>query len=420
MICGSISDVVGPRRVYIAGCFLLTGTTIACALARTGIEFILFRAIQGLALSLCLPAAVQLITGNISTGTRRNIAFATLGAGQPVGFALGLVLGGVFVKSIGWRYGYWIGAGVTFLVFLLSIFGLPSDRNTYRINTLHRLRTEIDWIGCIIISISLGFFSYVLSVLASGAHNIVRPLPLVLLVISALLLPVFVFYIRAPSKSCSPRLFPASLWQSLVFTSLCMTIFLTWAVFLSLQVYITLYWQLVAHHSTMATSLQFLPMVVSGVFVNFLSGYLVKRVSSYYLVLAATIITAVAPLLLALIPVGSTYWTYGFWATAISPVAVDVLFPVSNLVITAAFDDKMHGVAGGVLNTILNVGQSFGLSISAVIAQSVITRTQQIGDDALMEGYRVVFWVCFGGSLLAVFIAGVGLRSIGKVGMKQG
>lgn len=419
MIFGSISDVIGPRRVYIAGCLLLTGTTVACGLAHTGIEFILFRAIQGLALSQCLPSAVQLITANIPAGTRRNIAFASLGAGQPVGFAIGLVLGGVFVQGIGWRYGYWIGAVITFIVFLISAFGLPADRCNYRVDTVRRLRTEIDWIGCIVVSISLGLLSYVLSVLANDSRNIVRPLPLVFLVISAVLLPTFVFYLRVQGNSGKARLFPLSIWRSLVFSSLCLTMFVSWAVFQSLQIFITLYWQLVCHNSILATSLQFLPMVISGAFINFLSGYLVSRFSAFYLVLVAVVVTAISPLLLAIIPLDSTYWTYGFWATALSPVAVDVLFTVSNLVITAAFDDKMHGVAGGVLNTVLNMGQSFGLSISAVIAQSVSLRTSRSGSNALMEGYRVVFWVCFGGNLLVVLIVLVGMRNIGKVGVKR-
>jgi MFS family permease len=156
LICGSVSDVVGPRRIYILGCLLLTGTTLGCGLARTGIEFILFRAVQGIALSLCLPSAVQLITGHIPPGSRRNIAFASLGAGQPVGFALGLVLGGVFIRSIGWRWGYYIAAIIVFLIFLTSMVGLPNDKTNYRVDTLRRLHKEVDWIGCIVISVSLG------------------------------------------------------------------------------------------------------------------------------------------------------------------------------------------------------------------------------------------------------------------------
>lgn len=135
---------------------------------------ILFRAAQGLASSLCMPASVILITSNLPTGKRRNIAFACLGAGQPVGFSIGLVLGGVFVESIGWRWGYYISAVLTFAVFLLSVFALPKDNKIREPVTLKALRTKIDWLGCGLLSTSLGLFSYVFSVLAGQTSNFLK------------------------------------------------------------------------------------------------------------------------------------------------------------------------------------------------------------------------------------------------------
>lgn len=147
LLSGSVTDVVGGRRIYLTGTFLLTLTTIASGLSRTGIELILFRAAQGAALSLCFPSSVILITSNMPTGTYRNIAFAYLGAGQPVGFSIGLVLGGVLLESIGWRYSIYIGAIVNFSVFIISIFGIPAvaASETQSFSTIgQRLKTEID------------------------------------------------------------------------------------------------------------------------------------------------------------------------------------------------------------------------------------------------------------------------------------
>jgi MFS family permease len=194
LFAGSISDVIGGRRIYLLGEFLLTVTTIACGVCTSGIQLILFRAAQGVAVSFCLPPSVSLITANIPTGTYRNIAFACLGAGQPIGFSVGLVLGGLLVQSIGWRYGYYIGAILTFLIFIISIFGLPKDPvEEYRSTSsmFQRIKTEIDWIGCTLLSTSLGMFSYVFSVLASGASRFIAPASLTLFSIAVVLIPLF-------------------------------------------------------------------------------------------------------------------------------------------------------------------------------------------------------------------------------------
>ena len=425
LLSGSIADVVGGRKVYLIGIFSLTMTTIACGLCRTGLELIIFRAVQGVAVSLCLPSSVILITSNIPTGTYRNTAFACLGAGQPLGFSVGLVLGGVFIREIGWRYGYYIGAILTFITFIISIFGIPADNlaesQSARV-ALQRINTEIDWMGCLLLSTSLGMFSYVLSVLASGISHFLAPTTITMFSIAVLLLPIFVWYSYRQERFGRKVIIPPSLWRNYVFTSLCLTIFVVWGVFNSVELFLTLYYQIVEQLSPIETSIRFLPMVVSGTVTNVLTGWLVKRVRADVLVMGSAIITALGPLLMALNKTGSSYWTYPFVATACMPICADVLFTVGNLVITSVFPPQTHGLAGGVFNTISNIGQSVGLAITAVVASSVTIAEKGKGEiptEMLMDGYRATFWLCFGASVLVLGVIGSGLRKIGKVGIKQ-
>jgi MFS family permease len=238
LLSGSIADVVGGRKMYLAGVFCLTLTTIACGVGRTGIQIILFRAVQGVAISLCLPSSVLLITGNIPTGTWRNAAFACLGAGQPVGFSVGLIIGGVFVQTVDWRFGYYIGAILTFAIFIISIFGIPSDSasESQSFPTISkRLKTEIDWTGCLLLSTSLGIFSYVLSVLAAGSAHFLEPASIALFSIAVILVPIFAYYVRRQERLGRKVIIPPSLWANLVFTSLCITVFVIWGVFNAVQ-----------------------------------------------------------------------------------------------------------------------------------------------------------------------------------------
>jgi MFS family permease len=424
LLSGSIADVVGGRKIYLTGAFLLTLTTIACGVCKTGLELILFRAAQGVAMSLCLPSSVLLVTSNIPTGTYRNTAFACLGAGQPVGFSIGLVLGGIFVQEASWRYGYYIGAIVTFIIFIISIFGVPADNTSesQSFSTIvQRLRTQVDWVGCLLLSTSLGMFSYVLSVLASGVSHFLDPASLALFSIAVVLIPVFVFHTNRQERLGRKVIIPPSLWSNRIFTSLCITVFIIWGVFDAVQFFLTLFYQSVQQLSAIQTSVRFLPMVITGAGTNFLTGWLVKRVRADILVLCSAAVTALAPLLMAIVDPRASYWTYAFFATACTPICADVLFTVANLLITSVFPPQTHGLAGGVFNTIANIGNSVGLAVTAVVASSVTMAEKDKNENAtemLMDGYRATFWLCFGANVFVLAVIAFGLKKIGKVGIK--
>jgi len=161
LLSGSVADVVGSRPMYLAGCVLLTLFTLGCGLAKTGIQLIVFRALSGIAISFCLPSAVSIITGSFSTGQRRNVAFSCLGAAQPVGFSLGLVVGGVLADRIGWRYGYYIVTIANIITLCMAVWRLPKNPRDVMPVTWSRLVYDVDWIGALLASSSLGMLSYV-------------------------------------------------------------------------------------------------------------------------------------------------------------------------------------------------------------------------------------------------------------------
>lgn len=162
---GCVADVVGSKKMWLVGSSASCPLILACGLARTGDQFIIFRAILGLFVAMCLPTSMSLVTSSFPPGPRRNIAFAATGMGQPLGYALGLILGGVLTDTIGWRWGFYITAIFDAALFVASIFVLPSDAESKRLSraSWHRLNHEIDWVGVAILAVSLGLLSYVLA-----------------------------------------------------------------------------------------------------------------------------------------------------------------------------------------------------------------------------------------------------------------
>ena len=161
LFTGQMADVLGSRKVFLSGCLLYATFTLLSGLSQT-LQLISFRALQGLSIAACLPSAVGILSLSFPTGSTRNIGFAILGAGQPVGFASGMVLSGVFISKLSWRWAFYCSAIVNLGVFAAAWWGLPRMK-VFEPVSLRSFWRRVDWIGAGLVSSSLGLFFYVLA-----------------------------------------------------------------------------------------------------------------------------------------------------------------------------------------------------------------------------------------------------------------
>lgn len=163
LLAGAIADVVGSRPINLLGTFVLGAFILAAGLARTGIQLIMFRAFQGIGVAMCFPTAVSILSAAFPSGRVRNVAFGCLGLGTPLGFAVGILLGGCLESiGVGWRLGFYMCAAVTISLLAVNFWSLPRQHQQDRI-LWSRLKTDIDWMGVAISSTSMGLLSYSLS-----------------------------------------------------------------------------------------------------------------------------------------------------------------------------------------------------------------------------------------------------------------
>ena len=86
-----------------------------------------------------------------------------MGGGQPLGFGLGLLLGGLFTGTIGWRWGFYIAAILALVVLGLTYWQLPKSLKPNQQTPWRKIGTQADWVGVLVVSASLAMLSYVLS-----------------------------------------------------------------------------------------------------------------------------------------------------------------------------------------------------------------------------------------------------------------
>lgn len=161
LLAGSIADLVGNLIINLVGTLIIASFILASGVSQTGLQLTIFRALQGIGAAMCFPTSTSILTESFPAGKRRNVGFSCLGFGQPLGFAFGLVLEGLFQrKPSGWRTGFYLSAGVTAVLLVANVWCLPPDRSRGHIN-LSSFVQGIDWIGAAISSAGLGILSYV-------------------------------------------------------------------------------------------------------------------------------------------------------------------------------------------------------------------------------------------------------------------
>ncbi|KAL4887269.1 major facilitator superfamily domain-containing protein [Aspergillus karnatakaensis] len=414
LIFGAVADVVGDKRVWLTGSVLFAVFTLACGLAQTGNQLIAFRTLLGIAISMCLPCAVSLMTRTFPPGKARNMGFASMGMGQPLGYSVGLILGGLFADTIGWRYGYYISAIINAVFSGLAFWSLPREKP--KTVSLLKGLSGIDWVGAPIISVSLALLSFVLAQITESYHMISEPYIIALFVVSIVLLPVFVVWVGWQERHGRPALIPNSLWKNTLFTATCIVVFFAWAELNALQYFTSLYFQEIQHLSAFTSSLMFLPMVIAGALTNIFTGYTVDKVRVGWLVFVSAIFSTVSPLLMAVGDPDWIYWRGPFVAILLSPIHADVLFTVSNLIISRAYPGQNQALAGAVFNSVSQVGNSVGLAVSAAIAASV---TDHSPEQDVLKGYRAAYWLMFASMVLVTVVSYFGLRKGGYVGKKD-
>ncbi|KAL9037342.1 MAG: hypothetical protein Q9214_005744 [Letrouitia sp. 1 TL-2023] len=361
---GAVADVVGNRTINLVGTFALSIFILAAGLATSGLQLTIFRALQGISSSMCFPTSVSILSAAFPGGRIRNIAFGCLGFGTPLGFAMGILLGGWFEStSIRWRPGLYCTAAIGMTLFAVNCWCLPFERQQRGV-VWSRLKRDIDWIGVLISSVSMGLLSYSLAYQRvqhlSPIETAVRYMPNIVAGSTLNILTGLIVHRIAVNR------------YVVIISALCSVSPLLMAV-----IHVDWSWWLAGFWVNLL-----LPISVDGKFPH--------RVSS----------------LLAL--------SFDRFPT--------VNYTVANLLITNIFPKETQALAGAVYQMMSQLGISIGIAVLAVISNTVIDRSLVLDREspkALMQGFRAVFWTCFAMMVSSTLVGMWGLRGWKEIGTTE-
>lgn len=184
----------------------------------------------------------------------------------------------------------------------------------------------------------------------------------------------------------------------------------------------TFFFQYVQNLSALQTSVRFLGAPIAGTLTNIVMGLVVHKVYANWAIALTTGLSAISNILLAMNQPANIYWKFAAPGIFLNVVGADCLFTISNLIITSVFPPRTQALAGGVFNTIAQIGKSVGLATTAVLAAGVTENSGYVdktSPEALFEGYKAAYWYCCAFSVTTLILSWWGLKKIGKVGEKN-
>src|SRR6184192_4798739 len=191
LLGGRLADVLGRRRLFVAGLLLFTVSSLLDGLAWSETSLIAFRVLQGLGAALLSPAALSILTTTFREGRERNLALGIWGAASGSGGAAGVLLGGALTSALSWSWIFFINVPVGLLVIGLTPWLLRESRADLN----HRY---FDFTGAV--TITGGLMLLVYAVTRGSQHGWTSGATIGLLAAAASLIGAF-FVIEARSQA---------------------------------------------------------------------------------------------------------------------------------------------------------------------------------------------------------------------------
>ncbi len=391
---GRLGDLIGRRRLLIAGIALFTTASMLCGVAPSLGALIAARALQGVGAAIMLALAMALVAETVPKA-RAGSAMGLLGAMSAIGTALGPSLGGLLIAGFGWRAIFLVGVPVGVVAGLLAYRRLPFDR---RVPAGERAAFDIR--GTVLLALTLG--AYTLA--ATAGHGSFGALNLALLAGAALGVGLFVV---AESRSRSPLVRPAMFRSRRLSAGLATSALVSTVMMTTLVVgpfYLTGALELDALWVGLVLSIGPLVAALTGI----PAGRIADRFGTRRTSIAGLLGVATGAFALAALP---TLGVAGYVAPIVVITAGYALFQTANNtgVMTGAGADQ-RGVTSGMLNLSRNLGLITGASVMG----AVFSFAAGTGDIAtalpasVASGMRITFLVAALLALAALAIAGSG------------
>jgi EmrB/QacA subfamily drug resistance transporter len=389
LLGGRAADLLGRRRVFMAGLLVVAVASLAAGFAANQGQLIVARAAQGLGGAIISPAALSIITMLFRDGAERNKALGAWGAVAGSAGAAGVLLGGILTDGLGWEWVLWVNVPVALIALALTPGLIPESRS-------ESATRHFDAAGAVTVTAGLAVLVYALLDASSsgwGSTKIVSLLALSVALIGA--------FIAIELRSKAP-LVPFRIFRPRTLTGANVVGILLGGAVIAMFFFISLYMQQVLGYSPIHAGLSFLPLTVTTIIAAGLGGQLVTRFGFKPILAAGMGFLAVGLLWFSQVSVGGGFLTDILGPSLFAAIGLGFAFVTSTIAAVSGVEQREQGLASGLINTSQWIGRALGLAVLSTIATTqtdneIATGTSSL-PNALADGYQAAL---LGGAVIA-------------------
>jgi EmrB/QacA subfamily drug resistance transporter len=347
LTAGSLADRLGRRRVFALGLAIFSVASLAAGLAPDPTFLNVARAIQGIGGAIMFAVSLALVAQEFAPGRDRGTAMGIYGATIGASVAIGPLVGGAIVDSLGWEWVFYINVPVGIAAIAVTYLRLRESRDPNA--------TRVDWGG--LVSFSSALFLLVLGLLRGNEAGWGSPLIVSLFAASAALLALFLVI---ETRVAQPML-PLRLFRKPAFTGVQLAALGVSASMFALFLYITFWLQNHLGHSPLEAGLIYLPFTVVTFFVAAAGGALLARLPARVIMSVGLLMTGIGLLLMGGLDPADE-WTAMLGGFLLAGAGTGLLNPVIADVALSVVPKEQSGMAAGINDTFRQVGIAVGIA----------------------------------------------------------
>ncbi|MBB4699558.1 MFS transporter [Sphaerisporangium siamense] len=394
LLGGRLSDLLGARKVFVAGwVILIAGSAVAAAAGDAWVE-IAGRGVQGVGGALIAPASMTLLM-MLFGHDRRELgkAMALYGAAAPAGGTAGVFLGGVIAEYLSWPWVFiiYIPIGVATLLAVPALLPAVGGR-----------RGTVDVLGAV--AVTAGIALAVFAIVRAPGQGWSSAATLLELAGAVALLALFLLVqrtVRAP-------LMPLGVWRTPGLATANLAMALLGAAWIPMWYFLNLYLQQVLGYGAFAGGAALLPMTVTiMIFMIGVTARLLGRFGAKPLIVVGLLVLAAGVAGLSLVRAEGVFAADVLPASLVAAAGMSLAYIPAMMSAMSGVRPEESGLASGIVNTTYQVGSALGLAVMTAVATS--RGAAELGDAArLTGGFQAAFVgagiIAAGGAVLSLLL----------------
>jgi EmrB/QacA subfamily drug resistance transporter len=391
---GTLADLLGRRKIFVAGLAVFTIASLLCGLAGSGPLLIAWRVVQGIGAAIMTPATLGILTAAFPP-RQRGTAIGIWAAVSALALAVGPLLGGLLTERIGWNWIFFINVPVGVLGILASLAFIDESRDSSNVRRL-------DCLG--LLTSGVGLFALTYALIQGNAAGWSSAQIIAAVAVAVIALTAFVVI---ESRSRAPML-DLSLFRDATFAGANLVSLLVSLAMFGVFFYVSLYMQQILGYSPVQVGLTFLPTTVLIILIAPQAGRLSDKLGARWI--AGTGMTLIAISLTLYSRLGTTSGFQDILPGLLTGGAgmAMTMAPTTAAAMAAVSPDKA-GVGSAVLNSMRQVGGSLGIALVGAIMADGLHSSLAAGDSpavSFVNGFhsalQIAALIAFAGALTAI------------------